>query len=226
MEIVGKSQKERTAERKLRESIFDTSRWKNLEIDKKMALIERAFAVEVAEEVVMTKSLQNALTKIKDWLLGKYPKKKWLLLAGNIGVGKTKLATAICKAYNFVMYSPISLYHESPLWRLKSALQVVEALQNCYDTQDWAFIRGSGKLFIDDLGTEPEIQNIYGNKRNAIMEILMERYEKKLPTILTTNLTLKEQGKTSQFQDRYGMRVFDRLKEIALVIGMEGESLR
>lgn len=226
MEILGKSQKVRTADQKLRESIFDTSRWKNLEIDKKMALIERAFAIEIGEEVKVTKSLQTALTKIKDWLSGKYPKKKWLLLAGNIGVGKTKLATAICKAYNFVVYSPISLYKDSPLWRLKTSLQVAEALQNCYDTQDWEFIRGSGKLFIDDLGIEPEVQNVYGNKRNAIMEVLTERYEKKLPTILTTNLTLKEQGKTSQFQERYGMRVFDRLKEIALVIGMEGESLR
>ena len=62
-------------------------------------------------------------------------------------------------------------------------------------------------LLIDDLGSEPVEVNFYGNRINAIETILEMRYYRDKLTHFTTNLT--EQA----IRDRYGERVYSRLRE-------------
>ncbi len=73
------------------------------------------------------------------------------------------------------------------------------------------------RLFLDDVGNEPHTD---ANKE-AIAELLMRRYEKRLPTWITTNMTADE------FSKHYGERVASRLRETSLSwFVMEGQNRR
>ena len=74
----------------------------------------------------------------------------------------------------------------------------------------------TGKLYIDDLGTE---EPLYRNN-DPIQRLLLERYIAKSLTFATTNLTPPE------LAERYGERIGDRLPEMFNILKYEGESLR
>lgn len=78
----------------------------------------------------------------------------------------------------------------------------------------------SGFLFLDDVGTEADSANFMGNKILPVVEILLERYDRRAVTIITSNLS--DEG----LADRYGVRVADRLNEVADKIAFMGESYR
>ena len=63
-------------------------------------------------------------------------------------------------------------------------------------------------LFIDDLGTEPLAVRNYGNEIMPLTELLLHRYDKGLPTVITTNLG------DQAIADTYGPRILDRLNEM------------
>lgn len=73
-------------------------------------------------------------------------------------------------------------------------------------------------LVIDDLGVE------YGDKNGAFSsmldEVINSRYAATLPTLITTNLS------SSEFKDRYGERIADRIRESGRFVAVKGESLR
>jgi DNA replication protein DnaC len=59
-------------------------------------------------------------------------------------------------------------------------------------------------LFLDDLGAEKNSEpNV-----DAISKLLHQRYVRRLPTWITTNL------RSAEFQDRYGERITSRLREL------------
>ena len=74
----------------------------------------------------------------------------------------------------------------------------------------------------DDLGAEREASN-YG-KEDIFIRILEFRYEefkhREIKTFITTNYTLQDVKK------RYGIRVYDRFKEMFNFIELDGESRR
>ena len=63
-------------------------------------------------------------------------------------------------------------------------------------------------LGIDDLGIEPAEVMDYGNVYTPVIDLLTERYEEQLFTIITTNLT------PQQIREHYGDRIADRLNEM------------
>ena len=73
---------------------------------------------------------------------------------------------------------------------------------------------------LPNLGTEPSDSVHFGSRRDAVAELLYSRYDKKLVTHFTTNLTALE------LKDRYGERITDRLREMVLQVYLEGESKR
>jgi DNA replication protein DnaC len=77
-----------------------------------------------------------------------------------------------------------------------------------------------GLLAIDDLGTEPADVMAYGNICSPITELLEYRYDKRLPTLISTNLT------PPMITQRYSERVGDRLKEMMDVVVFEADSYR
>ena len=75
-------------------------------------------------------------------------------------------------------------------------------------------------LGIDDLGTEPLVIMDYGNEKTPIVDLLSMRYENRLFTIVTTNLTPK------QIRERYGERIADRFNEMMEVVIFKNPSYR
>lgn len=76
-------------------------------------------------------------------------------------------------------------------------------------------------LFLDDVGgTEADSVNYMGNRIMPVTEILLERYDSRAVTIITSNLSDKG------LADRYGVRVADRLNEVADKIAFTGQSYR
>lgn len=198
------------------------SLWQRLNAEQKMQIITAYYKQQVGDNFMETIMYKEAESKIKNWLSGIYSPKNWLILIGSCGLGKTIWAKSICQAFNSLnrndrfTFDPIKCNG----WKMISALNLSEIISE-YESFDVVCRRH--KVFIDDLGTEPETQNIFGTKRNAVMEILSYRYEHNLPTILSTNLTIKP---TNQIVERYGERIFDRLKEKAVLIPFVGESFR
>ena len=63
-------------------------------------------------------------------------------------------------------------------------------------------------LFLDELGAEPERCQSYGTDYTPVQNLISYRYDRKLPTIITTNLA------DDKILDRYGTRMMDRINEM------------
>ena len=75
-------------------------------------------------------------------------------------------------------------------------------------------------LGIDDLGTEPKEYLVYGNIHTPIVKLLSSRYDSRLFTMITTNLT------PTQICNYYGARIGDRLNEMMKIIVFPNNSYR
>ena len=75
-------------------------------------------------------------------------------------------------------------------------------------------------LAIDELGVEPTESKIYGNVSEPLIDLLCERYDRQLCTIISTNMGAQE------ITERYGRRVSDRFNEMFATIPFTAESYR
>lgn len=118
-----------------------------------------------------------------------------LLLIGQSGLGKTYLLHAI--AHRLVKRGFLPLY--------LSAYRLFETARKSYidnDPEQMTDIMTSPLLLLDDLGTEPLMNNI---TITQLFALLNERQMAGLHTVISTNLTL------SALKDRYTERVASRL---------------
>tara|TARA_R110002073_G_scaffold14560_2_gene59402 strand:+ start:927 stop:1505 length:579 start_codon:yes stop_codon:yes gene_type:complete len=74
-------------------------------------------------------------------------------------------------------------------------------------------------IVIDDIGTE-EIINDYGTKIDAVENAIFEAEDDLKLLLLTSNLD------AAAIKQRYGERIYDRIKRLCKVVFMKGESLR
>ena len=146
------------------------------------------------------------------WMLD--GKKSSLILQGNVGSGKTILATALCNTLKVRNLCPaLSQMGRLVKYRLANGGLPDEVFEERL-------------FFLDDVGTEPREIRDFGNPDSVFNEVIFARYagnhddKKQFPTILTTNLTFE------QMRTDYGERVFSRLTEMfdRLVVG--GKDLR
>lgn len=133
------------------------------------------------------------ILKAARWLCGDH--KPGLLLYGTIGSGKTTLFNSIIKY--------LAITEQSMKVRTYSAIALVK---NYVDKAD--DIKSAQALFIDDLGEEPLTIKDYGNELSPVIEVLYHRYEKRMFTVITTNLLERE------VEETYGPRIADRFKEM------------
>ncbi len=134
----------------------------------------------------------------------------WLLLTGGVGCGKTHLAAAI--AYEVVSLGVETLFLTVP--------DLLDWLRYTFSSDDATYesrfeeIRNIRFLVLDDLGT----QNATSWAREKLFQIINHRYIKKLPTVVTTNLSLKE------IDDRISSRLQDR--ELVIRIQIDAPDYR
>ena len=139
-----------------------------------------------------------------------YPKakKRNLLLTGPTGLGKTYMLNCIAARV---------LERGIPVLRL-TAYKMLEAMRRYHRGQDESgldLMLRAEMLVIDDLGTEPMLENV---TVEYLFTLLNERRANRLSTLVATNLTPQE------LKARYTERIFSRLvdkseTEVLRVIG-------
>lgn len=157
---------------------------------------------------------------------------KGLCLMGNLGVGKTFLMGFFQQNQN-QSYVMLNCRKLEGLW-VDQMSSKDKPLKNVIDRHSTSIdipinsnpfgAESIGACF-DDLGTETSPSKAYGEEKNVLSEILMNRYESGLPfnyTHITTNLSAHEVG------IKYGTRVKDRFREMFNLIqfGNEAKSRR
>lgn len=168
------------------------------------------------------------LISIAKWLLSNDEKCN-LLLLGGVGNGKTSMAQTIYRSLKFLRDTALTNITKDNRAEMRPLLSVpipmvVKAINVVNKASDNPFVIDDLKrekfLAIDDIGVEPtEIMN-FGSRYQPIVDIIYGRYDKKLPTIYTTNLDW------SDIKNKYGPRVMDRLIEQCVVIAYSIPSYR
>lgn len=153
---------------------------------------------------------------MKDWTT-KFPDitKRTVYITGGIGVGKTFLlkciANELIKREKYIFYSTAFKMNNDFIQYCRANLEDKNNFLAPYIESE--------VLLIDDLGTEPILNNI---TLDYLYLILNERLIANKSTIINSNLDLDE------LLNRYGERIFSRIinKRNGLTIKFEGEDLR
>jgi len=127
---------------------------------------------------------------------------KGLMLMGFVGVGKT---------LNFTIYCSIQAKVDGIGMRVISSKQI----ETQFKQEGEIFIQSlidADELMIDDLGSESKSIKDYGNDRNLVADILIQRYIRfqrhECITHATTNLNVE------LLTNHYDVRLIDRMKEM------------
>lgn len=148
---------------------------------------------------------------------GENTRKCGLLLQGLPGTGKTTLMKAMFYTIDFLY----DTYDKEKCVRFYTKVATLSELQK-NDKTKLNKVKCCDVLFLDDIGFsgENEIVNEYGNKTIPFIDIMEYRYDRKLMTVATTNLTSQE------LKSRYGERIYSRFCEIFQVLPFTGKDYR
>ncbi len=173
-----------------------------------------------SEKVAGDQNQSENLKKLKDKLLtwsNKFPKtaKKNIVMLGDIGVGKTFASTCVANQIKNNGFSVcfVSAFKMNELF-LKYHTTFDKTKQSILSP-----LTKSDLLVVDDLGTEPKLNNV---TVNYLYLIISERDNSGKSTIITTNLTPSEIN--SKYDERIYSRLFDKQK--SLNISIKGADLR
>lgn len=146
---------------------------------------------------------QRAIADVSRWAV--QHKKPGLMLRGYVGVGKTTMLFALARVFDVL---------EKQTIRIVDARKIATLAKD--SKADFETLTTTKMLGIDDLGTEPLTVKSYGNEITPVVELLTERYNKRLFTVITTNLAKKivDGREVDELQEIYGDRLFDRFREM------------
>ena len=135
-----------------------------------------------------------------------------MVLAGGVGVGKTVAATWA------MVHLPMNTHSSYGTRRFRHISQLCEIGLYGGDEakRERDILKGGRMLVLDDVGTEhmtETFQTMFDGLINA-------RYEDDGATIITTNLS------SETFRERYGVRIYDRLRGRGAWFEISHESLR
>jgi len=198
--------------------------WKTLRIS-----ICRAFAdlLKKRGRTPIWDDVTNYLTcYLAKWYMGEttdplpdcYSLYKGWLIRGNVGVGKTKLL----RAFQIAVHTDFTSYDFADGWRSIDFIHALD-LQSAYIEQNVELIRrlkNAPLLIIDDVGVELTEVLYYGNHIMPFVDLYDKRYRDDRATILTTNLL------PDSLKDKYGLRIYDRLRECSNDFVFSGISKR
>ena len=148
-----------------------------------------------------------------DWA-NRFPETAYrdILLSGASGLGKTYLLHAMAERLIEQQGTDVIIL---------SAYRLIEILRNGYFNHEDGIsdVFGAAVLMVDDLGSEPLMQNITVEQ---LYNLVNERQIHGLSTIVSTNLNLTE------FRNRYTERIASRMmdRRTSKVIVLEGRDIR
>ncbi len=135
-----------------------------------------------------------------------------VILQGNVGTGKTTLMKALRRTLNDLLI-PCKMFRASDFPTL--FLDNAELTERQILGGEWCRV-----LMLDDIGVEQYEYKEYGNVIRPFVKIVEERYNRRLPMVVSTNLSGEE------IRTIYGERTIDRIKEMSVGIRYEGKSYR
>ena len=159
------------------------------------------------------RELMNHYRRICEEWADSYPDTRFrdLLLTGGTGLGKTFLLRAMAER----------LIERDVNVLVISAYRMIEILRKSYfDNDDSASeLMEADVLMIDDLGSEPLMQNITVEQ---LFNLLNERQGRGLSTVVSTNLEMPK------FRERYTERIASRLRDSVncKVLSLMGKDIR
>lgn len=143
--------------------------------------------------------------------------KPGLLLCGLCGNGKTTLAKAIQSIVRWTVENELG-YNNRVEPKFRTAKEIVRLLRT--NAKEYEKLFTEEMLIIDDLGEEAKEVMMYGMIDTPIVDLVCERYSRRLFTVITTNLN------TDEITVKYGIRIADRFAEILTSIIFENDSYR
>lgn len=170
---------------------------------------------------------KKIIAQMANWLsVDNVDSHKWVLMIGGIGNGKTTILKAMHYLVAWLSTTENGIYQEG----VKYSYSYITAAELCElykeDKNEFSLVKNTRMVFLDDVGAEPRMQLNWGNEEHPIAEFLMYRYNRQLPTVMTTNLPPAKNGEQSQFAVHYGLRVTDRLNEMCLKVKFTDKSFR
>jgi DNA replication protein DnaC len=181
-----------------------------------LSVLESAYRIEVerrGRKYLQTSDLYTHLEDIAQWLTD--GKECGLLLMGGVGNGKTTMLKAL---RSVVKLAKLEFMNDTLYVKYIDSNELTRIC--CEDYQSFRKVCNAPLLALDDMGAEPVEVKDYGTVRNPIVELIQYRYSEMLPTLISTNLghdVLKE---------RYGLRLYDRFREMMHVVVFEEKSYR
>lgn len=183
-----------------------------------MDILTACYRIEVEERgrtCVLDQPTRDHIYKLARWVTDPTDTHFGVMLIGGLGNGKTTLMRALERALWYINKDESFNQQQDAQLFIRNAKAITE--------QD-KYIKSLG---IDDLGTEPIEQMAYGNVITPTTDLLYHRYEKRLFTVVTTNLALQPNDSgVPTLRQRYGDRLADRMNEMFHVIPFYNNSYR
>lgn len=178
----------------------------------KVEVESRGFAFRLDND---TRSHIEAVAR---WLVDSHGK-PGLLLRGDVGNGKTSLATAVINLIEFVTELQDGYGNRKKVLSL-TAKKISRYVMTEEGRKTYEKLLVAPMLAIDELGEEPTEVMSYGMLYEPMKDLLLERYDRQLFTIATSNLG------ADQMRDKYSSRVTDRFREMMEVVNFKNPSYR
>lgn len=137
-----------------------------------------------------------------------------LMLCGTCGLGKTTAANALHDVIDM-----IGRMYRAEL-SIPAGLMIRSATDILRRPEAFEHLCKCPLLCIEDLGREAAETVEFGNRVSPIKDLIERRYNDRLFTIITTNLT------PVQISEKYGERIADRFTEMLDQVVFEGKSFR
>ena len=156
----------------------------------------------------------RALARVRQWY-GARPDEAWcLVLSADKGSGKSVAAGWWLREFGADGYKPKHDGDTYRRWWTGTDLAVLD----WYGGDAKAVSEMPGPLVIDDLGAEfTDAKGFFQQRLDALIDA---RYREYRPTLITTNLSARD------FQQRYGQRVADRIREGGVFFEFNAKSMR
>ncbi|MGN1200916.1 MAG: ATP-binding protein [Candidatus Caccovivens sp.] len=156
-------------------------------------------------------NLKDTYLLMQKWCQSDF-KKTLVYLAGPTGVGKTYLTECMAN----------ELVNRGKVVKIVTAFKLNQDFKEFSKTQNDDFLNryfDCEVLFIDDLGTEPIYKNV---TLEYLYLIINERKMRCLPTIITSNLDLRD------VRNRYDERIYSRIvdRNTSITLFLDGEDKR
>lgn len=171
------------------------------------------------KELIFDDATKGHIEQVARWLVEPHGK-PGLILMGLCGNGKTTMMRALSRLIEYVSEMTVGYSKRTvmPIYPAKEIARMCAAPDK--ERKDFKELSGLEMLGIDDLGEEPKEVMSYGMIYTPLTDLICERYDHQLATVITTNLT-KE-----QLSEKYGVRVYDRFREMLDIITFTNPSYR